>query len=90
MGAAGTLAAASRDEVDLPARIDRVLESFIDEQRCLWGWAWERDRVGALIQEFVLSGGKRLRPQWCYWAWRGAGGDDGDEIVTAEIGRAHV
>ncbi len=31
----------------------------------------------------LLSGGKRLRAAFCYWGWRGAGGPDGDEIVSA-------
>ena len=31
----------------------------------------------------LLAGGKRLRPAFCYWGWRGAGASDGDEIVTA-------
>lgn len=39
--------------------------------------------VGAALQEFVLDGGKRVRPAFCYWGWRGAGGPDNGEIVTA-------
>ena len=31
----------------------------------------------------LLRGGKRLRAAFCYWAWRGAGGPDGEEIVAA-------
>jgi geranylgeranyl diphosphate synthase, type I len=31
----------------------------------------------------VLDGGKRLRPAFCYWGWRGAGGADQPEIFTA-------
>jgi len=31
----------------------------------------------------VLAGGKRLRPAFCYWGWRGAGGVDGPEILAA-------
>jgi geranylgeranyl diphosphate synthase type I len=31
----------------------------------------------------LLSGGKRLRPAFCYWGWRGAGGADHDPIVRA-------
>ena len=27
--------------------------------------------------------GKRLRPAFCYWAWRGAGGDDSPEAIAA-------
>jgi geranylgeranyl diphosphate synthase type I len=30
----------------------------------------------------LLAGGKRLRPAFCYWGWRGAGGPDCAEIVT--------
>jgi geranylgeranyl diphosphate synthase type I len=30
-----------------------------------------------------MRGGKRLRPAFCYWAWRGAGGTDTEEILTA-------
>lgn len=33
--------------------------------------------------EHMLSGGKRLRPAFCYWGWRGAGGADIPEIGTA-------
>ncbi len=31
----------------------------------------------------LLAGGKRLRPAFCYWGWRGAGGDDRPEIFAA-------
>ncbi|MFB9235979.1 polyprenyl synthetase family protein [Plantactinospora siamensis] len=36
-----------------------------------------------LLRRFVLDGGKRLRPRFCYWGWRAAGGADGRPIVTA-------
>ncbi|WP_349256623.1 polyprenyl synthetase family protein [Frankia sp. CgS1] len=36
-----------------------------------------------IATEFLLAEGKRLRPAFCYWGWRGAGGPDCDEIVTA-------
>lgn len=32
--------------------------------------------------EAMLSGGKRLRPTFCYWGWRGAGGAAGDERIV--------
>lgn len=39
------------------------------------------------LEAFVLTGGKRLRPSFAYWGWRGAGGDpagpDAEKIVTA-------
>ena len=31
----------------------------------------------------LLRGGKRLRPAFAYWGWRGAGGADCEEAVTA-------
>ena len=31
----------------------------------------------------LIAGGKRLRPAFCFWGFRGAGGLDGDGIVTA-------
>jgi geranylgeranyl diphosphate synthase type I len=30
----------------------------------------------------LLRGGKRLRPAFCYWGWRGAGGADDEPIVA--------
>ncbi len=36
----------------------------------------------AVIEE-LLAGGKRLRPAFCYWGWRAAGGTDCPEIITA-------
>lgn len=35
------------------------------------------------IGNFLLDRGKRLRPAFCYWGWRGAGGADSEEIVAA-------
>ncbi|TAK71094.1 MAG: polyprenyl synthetase family protein [Actinomycetota bacterium] len=31
----------------------------------------------------LLAGGKRLRPAFCYWGWRGAGQPDCDQVVAA-------
>ncbi|WP_127782482.1 polyprenyl synthetase family protein [Rhodococcus sp. X156] len=34
------------------------------------------------LEEFVLRGGKRVRPSFAWWGWRGAGGDpDGPEAT---------
>lgn len=34
------------------------------------------------IGRFVLSGGKRLRPAFCFWAFVGNGGDEHDDLVV--------
>ncbi|WP_426506544.1 polyprenyl synthetase family protein [Dactylosporangium sp. McL0621] len=39
--------------------------------------------VADAIEALVLGGGKRLRPAFAYWGYRGAGGADRDEILAA-------
>ena len=36
----------------------------------------------AALRDYVLAGGKRLRPAFCYWAFVGAGGDPEDPCVV--------
>ncbi len=33
-------------------------------------------------REFVLTSGKRLRPAFCYWGWRGTGAADDDGLLS--------
>lgn len=33
------------------------------------------------LESLILSGGKRLRPRFCYWGFRAAGGVDNDDII---------
>ncbi len=40
-----------------------------------------------VLREFVLAGGKRLRPAFCYWAFVGVGGD-GDDPAVIDAGAA--
>ena len=72
------------DGVDLRARVHKALSAFLERQQVLL------DEVGPelapyadIAAQFVLDGGKRLRPAFCYWGWRAGGGADDDEIVTA-------
>jgi geranylgeranyl diphosphate synthase, type I len=63
--------------------VDEALYAFVDRQRPLLG-AISGDlapMVAAL--DSLLSGGKRLRPEFCYWGWRGSGGEDRPELFTA-------
>jgi geranylgeranyl diphosphate synthase type I len=39
--------------------------------------------VADAVEAFVLGGGKRLRPAFAYWGYRGAGGPDRDQVVAA-------
>ncbi|AEV82605.1 polyprenyl synthetase [Actinoplanes sp. SE50] len=72
------------DEAGLRSRVDKALTVFL---------AGQRDRLlaidpalaemSATVSEFVLGGGKRLRPAFAYWGFRGAGGADSDAVVAA-------
>jgi len=71
------------DAEDLRARVHKVIDAFLESQQPVLRGVG--DELGPLLDALVdlLQGGKRLRPAFCYWGWRGAGGDDGEEIVTA-------
>jgi geranylgeranyl diphosphate synthase, type I len=69
------------DAEDLRSRVQKVLDDFLSEQE---GRLEEVSPDCAPLVESVsalLRGGKRLRPAFCYWGWRGAGGPDDVPIV---------
>src|SRR5499427_10371883 len=64
-------------------RVDRALQAFVSRQRGVLLAAGGDLRPGAESIAGLLAGGKRLRPAFCYWGWRGAGGPDCPEIINA-------
>jgi geranylgeranyl diphosphate synthase, type I len=64
-------------------RVDRALQAFVGQQRAVLLAAGDDLRPGADAIAGLLAGGKRLRPAFCYWGWRGAGGPDCPEIINA-------
>jgi geranylgeranyl diphosphate synthase, type I len=72
------------DSAGLRPRVTKALAAFL---------GFQRDRLAAIdpaladcadaLDEFVLGGGKRLRPAFAYWGYRGAGGGDDDHVVAA-------
>jgi geranylgeranyl diphosphate synthase, type I len=71
---------------DVAPRVGRALEALIAEQRrALVELGSEVDRLIDAAAAAV-SGGKRLRPAFCYWAWRAAGAPDDDRIIVAASG----
>ncbi len=66
----------------LRARVEQALDEFIQRQRPVLLTAGEELLAGLAAIEALLNGGKRLRPAFCYWGWRGAGGADCPEIIT--------
>jgi geranylgeranyl diphosphate synthase type I len=73
----------------LAARIDAVLAGFVDGQRLLWPDEDLRPLLDT-VRRFILTGGKRLRPAFCYWAWRGAAapGERGEDQAAVIAGAA--
>lgn len=72
------------DRAGLRDRTDRALADFLAGQRA---WLAAADDallpVAEALEAFVLRGGKRLRPAFAYWGYRGAGGTDSDQVVAA-------
>src|SRR4051812_44845897 len=61
------------DAADLRDRVQKVLEAFLARQQAfLDDVADDLTPVADGISDFVLDGGKRLGPAFCYWGWRGA------------------
>ena len=71
------------DAEDLRSRVQKSLDDHLSMQ------AARLEELGPDLGSMVdvitdlLQGGKRLRAAFCYWGWRGAGGEDCPEIVEA-------
>jgi geranylgeranyl diphosphate synthase, type I len=69
-------------------RVERRLEQFLAPELERWAtFDVDLREPMAEIRRLVLSGGKRLRPAFCYWAFVGCGGDPDDPIIT-DVGAA--
>ena len=72
------------DRAGLRPRVDKALAAFLATQRTrLLTIDPVLADVADALEEFVLLGGKRLRPAFAYWGFRGAGGIDSEQVVTA-------
>ncbi|XRQ02938.1 polyprenyl synthetase family protein [Actinomadura welshii] len=63
--------------------VDEALLAFVDRQRP--ALLTISDDLAPMLSalDALLGGGKRLRPAFCYWGWRAAGGEDVPGIVAA-------
>jgi len=67
-------------------RVDKALHEWIHAARpSVASISPDLEPFVDTLAAFVLDGGKRLRPAFCYWGYRAAGGADGDDdaIVRA-------
>ena len=78
------------DVEDLRARVQRVLDEVLERQADVLESV--SPDLAPLVEAAadLTRGGKRLRPAFCYWGWRGAGGPAdgprGEAIVRAATG----
>jgi geranylgeranyl diphosphate synthase type I len=59
-----------------------ALAQFLARQRTILAAISEDMLAWTEAIDGLLAGGKRLRPAFCYWGWRAAGGPDCAEIYT--------
>jgi geranylgeranyl diphosphate synthase type I len=67
----------------LRARVHDALDAFLTRRaELLHEVSPGCDELVQAVRE-LLAGGKRLRPAFCYWAWRASGGEDDAKIAWA-------
>ena len=71
------------DAEDLRIRVQKRLDDFLNAQIPLLDEVSPdlSPRAEAIVD--LCRGGKRLRPAFAYWGWRGAGGADCEQAITA-------
>jgi geranylgeranyl diphosphate synthase type I len=87
---AAELQVPTADLLTVVDRVDEALGTFLEVRR---QEVARRDPRAALlideIQRLVRSGGKRLRPAFCYWGFRAAAGqDEGDDAAIVRAAAA--
>jgi geranylgeranyl diphosphate synthase, type I len=65
------------------AEVALALERFMLGQREVLAAVGDDMLAWVDVVSDLLAGGKRLRPAFCYWGWRAAGGADCPEIYAA-------
>ena len=75
------LVRAALDVSALRERVEKHLATFL-AARLAQAPGLDRVLLEPVV-DLLRRDGKRLRPAFCFWGWRGAGGADGDEVVSA-------
>jgi geranylgeranyl diphosphate synthase, type I len=65
------------------ARVAAALDEFLTAKRAVLAGISDDLLPWLEVTGGLLAGGKRLRPAFCYWGWRAAGGGDDPAIFTA-------
>jgi geranylgeranyl diphosphate synthase type I len=68
---------------EIAERVDARMLALLDREIEQWSAAdCELREPLTALRDLVLAGGKRLRPAFCHWAFVGAGGDPGDDLIV--------
>lgn len=68
--------------MELASAVTDQLREYLDERRRDYAYMGsDYDALTAALEEFVLRGGKRLRPAFAYWGWRAVAESDADSGV---------
>lgn len=84
-GAALSVEAAAPSAIELASAVTEQLRSYLRDRRA--GAAHigaDYDGLIAGLEEFVLGGGKRLRPAFAFWGWRAVAVDP-DDATRSEV-----
>lgn len=69
---------------EVVVRVEPALSQILNEERARWA-AYDADLEVPLaeLSDFIIGGGKRIRPAYCYWGWVTAGGDPAHHDAVA-------
>jgi geranylgeranyl diphosphate synthase, type I len=68
---------------EVSTRVEARLRTLFDEEAARWAALdGALGEVLRYLEDFVLRGGKRLRPVFCHWGFVTGGGDPGDPAVV--------
>src|SRR5215213_4489344 len=69
--------------VEIAGPVERRIGALLTAERDRWSAVDPQlEAPLSALSDFVLGGGKRLRPAFCHWAFVGAGGDPADPLVV--------
>jgi geranylgeranyl diphosphate synthase type I len=73
--------------LQIAARVEQRMDTLLSAEAGRWATV-DPDLADPIevLRDLVLSGGKRLRPAFCHWAFIGAGGND--EALITDVGAA--
>ncbi len=86
--AALSVTTAAPSAVELSAAVTAELRGYLGDRRAAATYIGD-DYAGlvAALEDFVLRGGKRLRPAFAYWGWRAVSDDPGPDGVSEDAMR---